>query len=89
MTFTMPTTVHVYDTRVPTNRGLLHFDVMAGDAATALRLAQAYVRDLGIPDAVITTEECQFCHSEPAVMFSEEQQRQLRERGGFIVRLPL
>lgn len=43
---------------------------------------------IGEPDATITTEECQFCHNEPLVLFSAEQQRQFREQGGFILKLP-
>jgi hypothetical protein len=36
----------------------------------------------------VTTKECQFCHSEPLFMFSAEQQKQAKEKGGFIVRMP-
>jgi hypothetical protein len=35
----------------------------------------------------VTVKECQFCHTEPLVMFSPEQQRQFREQGGFIITL--
>jgi hypothetical protein len=43
---------------------------------------------VGEIDVPVTLKECQFCHSEPLVMFSAEQQRQFKEHGGFIVRLP-
>ncbi|MBH0190428.1 MAG: DUF2024 family protein [Nitrospira sp.] len=38
--------------------------------------------------ATVTTRECQFCHSEPLFMFSAEQQKQVKEKGGFIVPMP-
>lgn len=80
-------TVHVYDTRVKGRKGLLHFDVMTTDETTALNLAKRYLDSLGEQDVTVTLKECQFCHSEPLVMFSVEQQKQFREEGGFI--LPL
>jgi hypothetical protein len=80
-------TVHVYDTRVKGNKGLMHFDVMTTDEPTALALAMRYLDSIGETDVAITLRECQFCHSEPLVMFSTEQQRQFREQDGFIVNL--
>ncbi len=81
-------TVHVFDTWVTTPDRTLHFDVMTGDQATALRLANAYVAAQGHTTVSVTAEECQFCHAEPLVLFSEQQQREFREAGGFIVPLP-
>jgi hypothetical protein len=82
-------TVHVYDTWVQGTKGRIHFDVMTTDEATALTLATRYLERLGEGDRPVTVKECQFCHSEPLVMFSAEQQRQFREEGGFIVPLPV
>ncbi len=81
-------TVHVYDTWVRGKTGLIHFDVMTTDEATALQLAKRYLEGLGEQDAVVTLKECQFCHSEPLVMFSAAQQQQFAEQGGFILSLP-
>jgi hypothetical protein len=81
--------VHVYDTSVNGKKSKLHFDVMTTDQEKALALAKQYLVEIGEPDAVITLKECQFCHSEPLVMFSKEQQRQFREQGGFIVKMPV
>ena len=53
----------------------------------ALTLAKQYLTEIGEPTAVVTLKECQFCHSEPLAMFSETQQRQFRELGGFIITL--
>lgn len=80
-------TVHVFDTWVKGKQGLLHFDVMTTDEAKALALAKQHLASLGEGDVPVTVKECQFCHSEPLVMFSAEQQRQFREQGGFIVPL--
>ena len=88
MDHTQSDTVLVYDTRVSGKTGQIHFDVMTTDEATALQLAHRYMASLGESDAPVSLKECQFCHSEPLVMFSAEQQRQFREEGGFIVRLP-
>lgn len=83
----MSDTVHVYDTWVKGKKGLLHFDVMTTDEVTALRLAKQHLVSLGEGDVPVTLKECQFCHSEPLVMFSAEQQKQFKEQGGFIITL--
>jgi heterodisulfide reductase subunit B len=61
---------------------------MTTDEATALKLAKEYLVSIGEPTATVTTRECQFCHSEPLFMFSAEQQKQVKEKGGFIVPMP-
>ena len=81
-------TVKVFDTWVNGKKGRLHFDVMTTDEDTALKLAKAHLVRIGEAEATITARECQFCHSEPLVMFSAEQQRQFNEQGGFILELP-
>ena len=69
-------TVKVFDTWVNGQHGKLHFDVTAMDEATALRLAKQHLATIGEADIAVTAKECQFCHSEPLVFFSVEQQRQ-------------
>lgn len=81
--------VHVYDTWVKGKNGKLHFDVMTTSQEKALVLAKQYLEGIGEPNAVITVKECQFCHNEPLVMFTEEQQRQFLGQGGFIVPMPV
>lgn len=83
----MSDTVHVYDTWVKGKKGLLHFDVMTTDEATALKLAKQHLAAIGEGDVPVTLKECQFCHSEPLVMFSSEQQKQFKEQGGFVIPL--
>jgi hypothetical protein len=80
-------TIHVYDTWVTGKRGPIHFDVVTTDETTALRLAKEYLESLGEGDVPVTVKECRFCHSEPLVMFTAEQQKQVQEKGGFIVPL--
>jgi Domain of unknown function (DUF2024) len=76
----------VFDTWVDVPGQTLHFDVMTGDQATALRLANEYVAALGYTAVTVTAEECHFCHQEPLVVFTEQQQ-DYRQFGGFIVSL--
>jgi heterodisulfide reductase subunit B len=87
MTEQQSDTVKVFDTWVNGKGGRLHFDVMTTDETAALKLAKAYLTTIGEADATITSRECRFCHSEPLVFFSADQQKQFKEQGGFI--LPL
>jgi hypothetical protein len=80
-------TVKVFDTWVEVSGKTLHFDVMTAEPAIALKLASDYVASLGHTAITVTAEECQFCHQEPLVMFTEQQQREFRQAGGFIVPL--
>jgi Domain of unknown function (DUF2024) len=80
-------TVKVFDTWVQASGRVLHFDVMTRDELTALRLANEYVASQGHTAVSVTAQECQFCHAEPLVLFSQHQQRQFHEAGGFIVPL--
>jgi hypothetical protein len=82
-------TVKVFDTWVEAPGKRLHFDVMTADEATALKLANDYLSAQGYPSVTVTAQQCRFCHAEPLVMFSERQQREFQETGGFIVPLPL
>ena len=81
-------TVHVSDTWVKGKTGLLHFDVMTTNETTALTLAEQYLASICDSDVLVTLKECRLRHSEPLVLFSVEQEKQFREQGGFIVRLP-
>lgn len=77
----------VFDTWVEVPGKTLHFDVMTGDETTALRLANEYMAAQGYEAVAVTAEECRFCHQEPLVMFTEQQQTEFRRSGGFIVPL--
>ena len=77
--------VQVYDTWVKGKNGKLHFDVMTTSQDKALTLAKQYLVSIGEPQAVITLKECQFCHSEPLVMFSVVQLRVFWDEGGLLI----
>jgi hypothetical protein len=80
-------TVKVFDTWVKAAGQMLHFDVMTSNEAMALKLANAYLASQGHAAVSVTTQECRFCHTEPLAMFSEHQQREFHESGGFVVPL--
>ena len=80
-------TIKVFDTWVKASGRMLHFDVMTSDEATALKLANEYLASEGHTAVSVTAQECRFCHAEPLVLFTEHQQRQFHESGGFIVAL--
>jgi hypothetical protein len=80
-------TVKVFDTWIKVSGRMLHFDVMTSDEATALRLANEYMASEGHTAVSVTAQECRYCHAEPLVIFSEHQQRQFHQSGGFIVPL--
>jgi hypothetical protein len=80
-------TVKVFDTWVDVPGKSLHFDVMTGDLATALRMANDHMAALGHTAITVTASECRFCHQEPLAVFTEQQQGEFRQRGGFIVSL--
>ncbi len=60
---------HVYDTYVKTAQGrIMHFDVVLDeqDNEKALAYAKAWLTSIGHSDAVVTQENCAFCHSAEA-----------------------
>jgi hypothetical protein len=61
--------IHVYDTYVTASDGhTMHFDVITKekDHGKAIEYAKKWLSSIGEGDAVVTTEECQFCHSQGA-----------------------
>ena len=57
---------HVFDTYAKTAQGrIMHFDVVLDEknAAKALGYAQTWLESIGVHDAVVTQENCVFCHS--------------------------
>ncbi|GAA0371684.1 DUF2024 family protein [Bowmanella denitrificans] len=72
--------VLVYDTHVHTKSGAYyHFDVLVTEDARhrAGQFADAYLRDIGVHEAEISQQRCDFCHAEmanAAVRSSIEQQ---------------
>lgn len=57
---------HVFDTYAKTAQGrIMHFDVVLDEknAVKALGYAQTWLESIGVHDAVVTQENCVFCHS--------------------------
>ncbi|WP_432746270.1 DUF2024 family protein [Methylobacter sp. G7] len=57
---------HVFDTYAKTAQGrIIHFDVVLDEknAAKALGYAKTWLESIGAYDAVVTQENCVFCHS--------------------------
>lgn len=61
--------IHVYDTYVEAKDGhTMHFDVITDvkDHGKAIEFARQWLETVGEKGAKVTTEECQFCHSQGA-----------------------
>ena len=79
--------VYVYDTYVEAKDGrTMHFDVFSGvrDDAKAVEQAKQWLETIGEGDAVITSKECQFCHSQGA---PEPVENEIKEKGFFIYKM--
>ncbi|SJM94599.1 DUF2024 family protein [Crenothrix polyspora] len=78
---------HVFDTYAKTAQGkIMHFDVILGekDAAKALNSAKIWLESIGVHDAVVTQENCLFCHSTEA---PPELKKQIDSQGYGIYKL--
>lgn len=61
--------IHVYDTYVKAKDGhIMHFDVFTAvkDDQKAIDYAKEWLTSIGEEDAVVTSRECNFCHSQSA-----------------------
>ena len=61
--------IHVYDTYVKAKDGhTMHFDVFTSmkDDKKAVEYAKQWLASIGDNDAVVTSKECSFCHSQSA-----------------------
>ncbi len=79
--------IHVYDTYVRSKAGhIMHFDVITGekDHGKAIEYGKEWLTSVGEDGATITTNECQFCHSQGA---PEPVENEIREKGYFIQKM--
>ena len=79
--------IHVYDTYVKAADGhTMHFDVITGekDHDKAIEYGKEWLSSIGEGDATMTTNECQFCHSQGAPPPVADA---IRERGYFIQKM--
>ena len=61
--------IHVYDTYVKAKDGhIMHFDVFTAvkDDQKAVEYAKEWLTSIGEANAVVTSKECSFCHSQSA-----------------------
>ncbi len=61
--------IHVYDTYVKAKDGhIMHFDVFTAvkDDQKAVEYAKKWLASIDEADAVVTSKECSFCHSQSA-----------------------
>ena len=79
--------IHVYDTYVQAKDGhTMHFDVItnAKDDKKAIEYAKEWLKSVGEANAKVTTEECQFCHTQGA---PEPIAEQIKKNGYFIQKM--
>lgn len=78
---------HIFDTYAKTRKGLImHFDVVLdeNDQQKAIDCAKQWLVSIGQVDAILTEENCYFCHSAEA---PPELREQMKSRGYAIVKL--
>ncbi|MCJ8293960.1 MAG: DUF2024 family protein [Colwellia sp.] len=76
---------HIFDTHVTTVNGkYYHFDVLVSDETKtqAIEFAQRYLVSIGVNDADIKQQACDFCHSE---MANPVVQQQIAANGYYII----
>ena len=79
--------IHVYDTYVEAKDGrIMHFDVYSGvrDDAKAVEQAKQWLEEIGEGDAVITSKECNFCHTQGA---PPQVENEIKEKGFYIYKM--
>ncbi len=79
--------IHVYDTYVEAKDGhTMHFDVITSekDHDKAIEFAKKWLSSIGEGESSVTTEECQFCHSQGA---PEPVSQEIEKNGFFIQKM--
>lgn len=78
---------HVFDTYVKSKNGdIMHFDVITdkNNTESAIAYAKEWLNNVGEKDAVVTTKECRFCHTQSV---SEEIEIEIMTNGYFIAKM--
>jgi len=79
--------ISVYDTYVPKDNQLMHFDILTEENDTlknALNYGKMYLQSKGLTNYKLNTKECKFCHIEVAPRHIEEE---IRKNGYFIIEM--
>ena len=78
---------HVFDTYVKAKDGhTMHFDVVSDKNGTekAISFAKEWLKTIGEESAMITTNECKFCHTQSV---SEDMEIEIMTNGYFIAKM--
>jgi len=78
---------HVFDTYVKSKDGhTMHFDVITdkNNIENAIMFAKEWLHRIGEKDAVVTTKQCRFCHTQSV---SEEIEIEIMTNGYFIAKM--
>ena len=64
----------------------MHFDVITdkNDSTTIISFAKKQLKTIGEDDALVTTKECKFCHSESVL---EDTEIEIMTNGYFIAKM--
>lgn len=78
---------HVFDTYVKAkDRHTMHFDVVTDkkEPEKAISFAKEWLKIIGEENAIVTSEECKFCHTQSV---SEEIEIEIMTNGFFISKI--
>jgi len=78
---------HVFDTYVKAKDGkTMHFDVVTDKKETqkAITYAKEWLKTIGEENAVVTTEECRFCHTQSV---PDDMEIEIMTNGYFIAKM--
>lgn len=79
--------IHVYDTYVTASDGhVIHFDVFTADKdiQKAIDYAKLWLVSIGESEALVSSKECRFCHSQKAPADVIES---IRQHGFYIYKM--
>ena len=78
---------HVFDTYVKAKDGkTMHFDVVTDnkDTQKAITYAKEWLKSIGEENAIVTTEECRFCHTQSV---PDDMEIEIMTNGYFIAKM--
>lgn len=79
--------ISVYDTYVPIDNKLMHFDILTEENDTlknVFKYGNSYLQSKGLSNYKLKTEECKFCHIEVAPRHIEKE---IEKKGYFIIEM--
>ena len=79
--------ISVYDTYVPKENKLMHFDILVEEKDTlenVYKYGKEYLKSKGLDNYKLSTKECNFCHIEIA---PEHIEKEINKKGYFIIKM--